>query len=197
MAAMDKVAQFVADHEGDTPIRKILIANNGIGAVKAIRSMRKWAYETLGEEGLIRFVVMATPEDALANAEFIRMADEVAEVPGGANNNNYANVELIVELAEHHAVDAVWAGASLLAPPRRAAATLRCSHCSPPPALTRSFPPLRPIQSLQAGATPPSTRSCRPGSRSSRNASRLPVATTRSACSSPPQSGTSPRPGAC
>lgn len=38
------------------------------------------------------------------------MADECAEVPGGANNNNYANVMLIVDLAERYAVDAVWAG---------------------------------------------------------------------------------------
>ena len=38
------------------------------------------------------------------------MADECAEVPGGANNNNYANVMLIVDLAERYGVDAVWAG---------------------------------------------------------------------------------------
>lgn len=35
---------------GTRPIRKVLIANNGIGAVKAIRSMRRWAYETFGNE---------------------------------------------------------------------------------------------------------------------------------------------------
>ncbi len=44
-------------------IEKILIANNGVGAVKAIRSMRKWAYEVFGNERAIKFVVMATPED--------------------------------------------------------------------------------------------------------------------------------------
>lgn len=44
-------------------IRKILIANNGNAAVKAIRSIRKWAYETFGNEKAISFVVMATPED--------------------------------------------------------------------------------------------------------------------------------------
>lgn len=53
---------------------------------------------------------MATPEDIGANAEYIRMADEFVEVPGGANNNNYANVSLIVEVAEAKGVDAVWAG---------------------------------------------------------------------------------------
>jgi acetyl-CoA carboxylase / biotin carboxylase 1 len=33
-----------------------------------------------------------------------------AQVPGGTNNNNYANVELIVDIAERMDVHAVWAG---------------------------------------------------------------------------------------
>ena len=132
--ASDLIGAWCEAHGGTTPIRKILIANNGIGAVKCIRSMRKWAYETMNEDNLLTFVVMATPEDALANAEFIRMADEVSEVPGGANNNNYANVELIVELAEHHAVDAVWAGAYTHNEATNAALILP-SFLSPPPVL--------------------------------------------------------------
>jgi hypothetical protein len=44
-------------------IEKILISNNGVAAVKAIRSIRKWAYEVFGNERAIQFVVMATPED--------------------------------------------------------------------------------------------------------------------------------------
>lgn len=32
------------------------------------------------------------------------------EVPGGANANNYANVRLIVQVAERAGVDAVWPG---------------------------------------------------------------------------------------
>lgn len=39
----------------------------------------------------MQFVAMATPEDLRANAEYIRMADEVVDVPGGNNSNNYAN----------------------------------------------------------------------------------------------------------
>lgn len=53
---------------------------------------------------------MATPEDLKANAEYIRLADQYAEVPGGSNNNNYANVEIIVDIAERTQVQAVWAG---------------------------------------------------------------------------------------
>ena len=94
-----------------------------------------------GSDRAIRFVVMATPEDVQANAEYIRLADEfievcspsrdamgcaitsqcrhrprcvlqvtVSQVPGGANHNNYANVNLIVDIAERTGVQAVWAG---------------------------------------------------------------------------------------
>jgi acetyl-CoA carboxylase/biotin carboxylase 1 len=31
-------------------------------------------------------------------------------VPGGSNNNNYANVPLIVQVADRANVDAVWPG---------------------------------------------------------------------------------------
>jgi acetyl-CoA carboxylase/biotin carboxylase 1 len=59
---------------------QVLIANNGIAAVKEIRSVRKWAYETFGNERAIQFTVMATPEDLQANADYIRMADQYVEV---------------------------------------------------------------------------------------------------------------------
>lgn len=57
------------NHSGKKVINKLLIANNGIAAVKAIRSIRKWAYETFENDRIISFVVMATPEDLAANAE--------------------------------------------------------------------------------------------------------------------------------
>lgn len=50
-------------------------------------------------ERAVRFVVMVTPEDLKANAEYIKMADHYVPVPGGTNNNNYANVELILDIA--------------------------------------------------------------------------------------------------
>lgn len=40
-----------------------MIANNGIAAVKCMRSIRRWAYEMFRNERAIRFVVMVTPED--------------------------------------------------------------------------------------------------------------------------------------
>ena len=38
------------------------------------------------------------------------MADQYVPVPGGSNNNNYANVELILDIAKRIPVQAVWAG---------------------------------------------------------------------------------------
>lgn len=40
------VEEYVKAKGGDRPIRKILIANNGMAATKAIMSMRQWAYMT-------------------------------------------------------------------------------------------------------------------------------------------------------
>ena len=48
--------------------RQVLIANNGIAAVKCMRSVRRWSYEMFKNEHSIRFVVMVTPEDLEANA---------------------------------------------------------------------------------------------------------------------------------
>jgi len=106
------VASYVSELGGDKGIviEKVLIANNGVAAIKAIRSIRRWAYDVFGDERKVKFVVMATPEDLRSNAEYIRMGDVIVDVPGGSNNHNYANVTLIVELARLHGVHAVWAG---------------------------------------------------------------------------------------
>uniref|UniRef100_A0A8C4XSU0 acetyl-CoA carboxylase n=1 Tax=Falco tinnunculus TaxID=100819 RepID=A0A8C4XSU0_FALTI len=103
-------AEFVTRFGGNKVIEKVLIANNGIAAVKCMRSIRRWSYEMFRNERAIRFVVMVTPEDLKANAEYIKMADHYVPVPGGTNNNNYANVELILDIAKRIPVQAVWAG---------------------------------------------------------------------------------------
>lgn len=102
--------EFVRRFGGSKVINKVLIANNGIAAVKCMRSVRRWSYEMFKNERAVRFVVMVTPEDLKANAEYIKMADHYVPVPGGANNNNYANVELILDIAVRTQVQAVWAG---------------------------------------------------------------------------------------
>lgn len=104
------VEQYVKERGGNRPIKKVLIANNGMAATKSILSMRQWAYMELGDERAIQFVAMATPEDMKANAEFIRLADSFVEVPGGKNLNNYGNVDVICKIAQEQGVDAVWPG---------------------------------------------------------------------------------------
>jgi acetyl-CoA carboxylase/biotin carboxylase 1 len=104
------IGEYIEARGGNLPIRKVLIANNGMAATKAIMSMRQWAYMELGDERAVQFVAMASPEDINANAEFVRLADSYVEVPGGVNRNNYANVELITKLAIEQGVDGVWPG---------------------------------------------------------------------------------------
>lgn len=57
------VQELAAGKDKACVITKVLIANNGVAAIKAIRSIRRWAYEVFGDERAIQFVVMATPED--------------------------------------------------------------------------------------------------------------------------------------
>ena len=103
------LSDYVQLQKGSRVIQKILIANNGIAAVKGIRSLRAWSLETFGKN-LLKFVVMATPEDIQANAEYIRLGDELVQVPGEGTLNNYSNVKLIVDIAEKTNCDAVWPG---------------------------------------------------------------------------------------
>lgn len=75
------VASYVEELGGERGIviEKILIANNGNAAVKAIRSIRRWAYDVFGNEKAITFLVMATPEDLRyderRNCQFIYFAN--------------------------------------------------------------------------------------------------------------------------
>lgn len=48
------VSEFVEYSGGNHAIQKILIANNGIGATKAIKSIRRWSFETFGNERKVR-----------------------------------------------------------------------------------------------------------------------------------------------
>ena len=50
--------QYVRHCGGKHAISRVLIANNGIAATKAIRSIKRWSYETFGRENVIEFVVM-------------------------------------------------------------------------------------------------------------------------------------------
>jgi acetyl-CoA carboxylase/biotin carboxylase 1 len=56
-------------HGGPIVITKILIANNGIAAVKKIRSICQWYYELFSTERVVKFTVMATLEDFKVNVD--------------------------------------------------------------------------------------------------------------------------------
>ena len=47
------------------------VSNRAVGAVKAIRSLRLWSYETFKSHDVLHLVCMATPEDVAANAEYV------------------------------------------------------------------------------------------------------------------------------
>ncbi|CAM9784029.1 unnamed protein product [Choristocarpus tenellus] len=58
----DAMTDYIKSRGGNLPIRKVLIANNGMAGTKAILSMRQWCYLELGNEKAVEFVAMATPE---------------------------------------------------------------------------------------------------------------------------------------
>lgn len=93
------LSNFVSRHGGDRPLQTILLANNGMAAMKFIRSVRQWSIETFGTDRVFSLVALATPEDIRMNAEHVRLADQFVEVPGGPNTNNYSNVKVILRAA--------------------------------------------------------------------------------------------------
>lgn len=50
--------EFVNKFGGTRAINKVLIANNGIAAVKCMRSMRRWCYNMFQNERAVKFLVM-------------------------------------------------------------------------------------------------------------------------------------------
>ncbi|KAK3274777.1 hypothetical protein CYMTET_17053 [Cymbomonas tetramitiformis] len=109
-AMQQLIKDYVEARGGKRVIRRILVANNGLAAVRFIRRLREWSFKNFGTETALHFICMATPEDVGANAEYFRLADEYVLVEGGSNKNNYAKVDLIVSTAVNVKADAVWPG---------------------------------------------------------------------------------------
>lgn len=61
--------EFAVRFDGKRGINRVLIATNGIAAVKFIRSIRRWCFQLFSNEKTIFLIVMAVPEDLAANAE--------------------------------------------------------------------------------------------------------------------------------
>ncbi|TMS36122.1 hypothetical protein L596_003371 [Steinernema carpocapsae] len=104
------VSHLVVDASKRRFVKKILIATNGIAAVKCITSIRRTVQRFFGNDRLIKFISLTTEQEIQSNAEYLKMADGLAFSPAGTNTNNYANVDEIVRHAVEQKVDAVWAG---------------------------------------------------------------------------------------
>jgi acetyl-CoA carboxylase/biotin carboxylase 1 len=79
-------------------LKRILIANNGLAAVKFIISIREFSRETLLDENFFTFVLMASDDDLCANSAYLSLGSEILNVPSGPSQNNYGNVNLIAEI---------------------------------------------------------------------------------------------------
>jgi biotin carboxylase len=60
------VESFVNSNGGNHAITKILIANNGIGAIKAIRSIRRWSFEVFGHEKKVNSNIFTADEKIIS-----------------------------------------------------------------------------------------------------------------------------------
>eukprot|EP00966_Prymnesium_polylepis_P070269 1633489-Prymnesium_polylepis.2 len=80
MSAVEHYEAWVKQCGGNRAIRRILLANNGMAATKFILSVRNWLFETFGDDKLIHFMAMATPDDMKASARHIDLADAYFEV---------------------------------------------------------------------------------------------------------------------
>ena len=92
-----RTSERTSEQTTDRPSTSLSITNTSNPPLHvAVNSfpLLRWSYELFKNEKAIRFVVMVTPEDLQANAEYIKMADQYVPVPGGTNNNNYANVQV-------------------------------------------------------------------------------------------------------
>jgi hypothetical protein len=55
------IEEYVEELGGKRVIKKVLIANNGISAIKAIRSIRKWSYAMFSDEHRVSRMALITP----------------------------------------------------------------------------------------------------------------------------------------
>ena len=81
MDAEANYIEWVKQCGGSKPIRRILLANNGMAAAKFTLSVRNWLFETFGDDKLIHIMAMATPEDMKASERHIDLTDAYYEVP--------------------------------------------------------------------------------------------------------------------
>ncbi|CAB3405762.1 unnamed protein product [Caenorhabditis bovis] len=100
--------EFAAVKKAKRTIRRILVANNGLAAMKCIISIREWLQNQFDNDGIIKFICMVNDDELDAGSEYLKLADEVAITPSGSNIHNFANLDLILSLAIEKEADAVF-----------------------------------------------------------------------------------------
>ncbi|KAL3204959.1 hypothetical protein MRX96_041084 [Rhipicephalus microplus] len=103
--------EFVSRFGGRHVINKVLIANNGIAAVKCMRSIRRWAYEMFSNDKAVPLCCYGNTRRSQRQCRVYQSwPTTVFLCPVVPNNNNYANVDLILDIAKRVGAQAVWAG---------------------------------------------------------------------------------------
>lgn len=100
--------QFVKSRDGKRCLRRILIASNGMAAMKFIKSINDWCSITFGDRNVVSLCVMCSEDDRESLSKFIEYSDNIVCVPGGKSSLNYGNVELIVETAISQSADVLY-----------------------------------------------------------------------------------------
>ena len=112
-SSADALTKYVSERGGKRVIRKVLIANNGMAATKSILSMRRWAFNTFGDDHAIQFG-HGDEEDIAANAEFIRFADDYVKFRVVPTRTATRTCRSLAEIAKREGVNCVagWGRAS-------------------------------------------------------------------------------------
>ncbi|CAX65073.1 acetyl-CoA carboxylase [Caenorhabditis elegans] len=106
----NKIDEFVKMLEGGRSIKRILVANNGLAAMKCLISIRQWLQNQFGTSGVVSFVCIATEDEMRSASHYLKLADEIVMAPAGSNSKNFANCDVIIRLAVEAQVDAVYVG---------------------------------------------------------------------------------------
>ncbi|CAL2038637.1 unnamed protein product [Caenorhabditis brenneri] len=107
---MNRIDEFVRKLEKGKSIKRVLIANNGLAAMKCLISIRQWLHYQFDTSSIVSFVCIATEDEMKSASHYLKLADEIVMAPAGSNSNNFANVEVITKLALESRVDAVYVG---------------------------------------------------------------------------------------
>lgn len=106
----NQLDEFVKHFVGGKSIKRVLIANNGLAAMKCLISIRQWLQNQFVTSDVVSFVCIATDDEMKSASHYLKLADEIIIAPAGKNSANFANVEVITSLALKSRVDAVYVG---------------------------------------------------------------------------------------